>query len=486
MKAVDPTGLVATWVYGSSVHTPLIPLGSALLMWLFGASRIAAEAILPLSLAAWIVAIYAIVKHLYDQKTARLTTALVTSFPVFLIYSRPYLMELPWAAVFALACWCLIASDGFRRGGASLAFGVTAGLTALARGGGFAVLAGPVVVTLFAFRGSSAGGRRAVHFAAALAIAVALASTWYLPNFQSFFAYVRQATYGQDAIARTGSAAALSWDAARYYLTWLVAQGPGWPMLVVVFAGLFISVLRAGGAQRPSRTTATLCAAFAIDFGVLLVAMQRQTARYFLPIIPIVALVIVRSVQAMRPAGVRRAAAALVALFGLHHVIALSITTPSVHERVAAPYIDGIPLWDHRTYFETLVDFYHLRTRTDDFMIADIVRFLGTLPVPRDAVIAVAGPPHAFFHRNGLQLESVRQQREWRWLPDVYINEAAESVTIPDSDVLVLRGHAIGPGHQLSPFREVETFMLGDGSVARVFIRALSAPTHRRAGGGAS
>jgi len=72
-------------------------------MWVFAPSRMVAEAVLPLSVAAWIGAVYAIVKHLYDQQTARLTTALVTSFPVFLIYSRPYLMEQPWAAVFALA-----------------------------------------------------------------------------------------------------------------------------------------------------------------------------------------------------------------------------------------------------------------------------------------------------------------------------------------------------------------------------------------------
>ena len=472
LSGIDTQGLLRTWSHGSSVHTPLVPLCSAFLMWVFEPSRIAAETVLPLSVTVWIFAVYAIVKRLYDRQTARWTTALLTSFPVFLIYSRPYVMEQPWAGVFALACLCLIASDGFRRADASLAFGVTSGLTALSRGGGFAVLAGPVVVTLVAFRGS-ADRRRAVHCAAALAIAIALASTWYLPNFRSFYSYVQQATYGRDALARTGSAAALSPEAATYYLRWLIAQGPGWPMLVVVVAGFLISAARRGGAQRPSRTTATLCGAFAIDFGILLVAMQRETARYFLPIMPIVALVIVRSVQGIRPAGVRGGAVALIALFGLHHVIALSITTPPVHDRFAAPYIGSIPLWDHRTYFNTLVDFYHLRTSADDFMIADIVQFLGTVPVPRDAVIAVVEPTHAFFHQNGLQLESIRQEREWRWV-DVYMTQNSESVTIPDSDVLVLRGNVIGLEHQLNSFRESRTFMLGDGSVATVFIRDLA------------
>jgi hypothetical protein len=115
-------------------------------------------------------------------------------------------------------------------------------------------------------------------------------------------------------------------------------------------------------------------------------------------------------------------------------------------------------------------------------MIADIVRFLGTAPIPRNAVIAVVEPTHAFFHQNGFQLESIRQQRDWRWL-DVYLTETSESVTIPDSDVLVVRGNAIGLEHQLTSFREVRTFMLGDGSVARVFMRDRPGPARRRTAG---
>jgi hypothetical protein len=72
---------------------------------------------------------------------------------------------------------------------------------------------------------------------------------------------------------------------------------------------------------------------------------------------------------------------------------------PSVDDRVAAPYVRSIPLWDHRTYFKTLVDFYRLRTPIDDFRLGEIVHFLSTLTVPAEAAIAVVGLPHAFFHR---------------------------------------------------------------------------------------
>ena len=481
LESVDPNRLLRTWVSGSSVHTPLIPLGSAMLMRLFGASRIVAQAILPVSILVWIVAVYEIIMRLYDRRTARFATALVTSFPVFLIYSRPYLFEQPWAAVFAVACWFLIASDGFRRRGASLGFGVMAGLTALVRGGGFVILAGPIVVSLFRSDTDSDRARRMLHCAEALAVAITLACTWYAPNSRSFSGYVWQATYGQDAIARTGRAAALSWDAATYYATWLIAQGPGWPMLFVVGAGLFSTAACARARLRPSRTSLALCAVFAINFAVLLIAMQRQTARYFLPMTPILALLIVRIVQNIEPTVVRRGAGVLIALLGLHHIVALSITMPSVDDRVAAPYVRGIPLWDHRTYFKSLVDFYQLRTPVDDFRIEEIVRFLSTLPVQRDAAIAVVGPPHAFFHRNGLQLESIRQQREWRWISELPITDTTEEVIIPDVDVVILRGDEVDFGPRRVSLREVKSFALGDGSIARVLVRTnRSNPEARR------
>lgn len=136
----------------------------------------------------------------------------------------------------------------------------------------------------------------------------------------------------------------------------------------------------------------------------------------------------------------------------------------------AAPYVRGMPLWDHCTYFKSLVDFYRLRAPTDDFRIQEIVRFLSTLPVRRDAAIAVVGPPHAFFHRNGLQFESIRQQREWQWISEVSVTDAAQEVIIPDVDVVILRGDEIHFGPQQVSLREVRSFELGDGSIGRVFV----------------
>jgi 4-amino-4-deoxy-L-arabinose transferase-like glycosyltransferase len=126
---LDPDGVVKAWIHGSSVHTPFVPFLSALLMTAFGKSRLVAELVLPISTAVWLTATYAVIRRRYDSSTARWTTALVSTFPVFLIYSRTYLFDHPLAAVFAVACWALLATDRLERIWPSVAFGVLAGLT---------------------------------------------------------------------------------------------------------------------------------------------------------------------------------------------------------------------------------------------------------------------------------------------------------------------------------------------------------------------
>jgi 4-amino-4-deoxy-L-arabinose transferase-like glycosyltransferase len=485
LAALDPDGLVRTWVAGSSVHTPLVPLCSAALMWMFGATRVTAEAILPVFIAIWIVAVYGCLRQLSGPNAARFATALTAAFPVFLIYSRTYLFEQPLAAVFAVACWWLITSDGFRRRGHSVAFGIAAAAVALTRGGGFVLLTGPVLVTLWSIRAAPDRARRWTRCAVALGVAALLASTWYGPNFRAFSDYVRQATYGQDALARTGRTAAFSWDAAAYYVTWLIAQGPGWPMLLLVGAAAAAVFSRGRRLANLSPIAGALGAVFAVDFVILLAGMQRQTARYFLPLMPLVALAIVGIVRRVEWPAARRGLAALVTALALHHVVALSLTFPLGPQPAAAPYVRGIPLWDHRTYFRTLVDFYKLRTSADDFRIAEIVNFLGTLPIGTRAIIDVVGTPHGFFHRNGLQLESIRQQRQWRWLPDTYVRTGTGplQVVLPEADVVVVRSE--GPSGlnrddlmraasalaDRAVFQSVRSFTLGDGSVAAVFVR---------------
>ena len=475
------TGVVDAWINGSPVHTPFVPLTSALLMLAFGESRLSAEFILPVYTAIWLLATYVIFRRLYDVETARWTTALVSTFPVFLIYSRTYLFDHPLAAMFACACWALIRSEGFDRLGASIVFGILAGLAALTRGAGAVFLVGPVFVVCAVFLQQPDRARRIRNASVAALIALTIAATWYLPNLPTLAAYVFRATCGEDAVTRTGGTSALSLANVGYYVVWIIAQGPGVPI-----AGLAVLSWILGRFLKRNSATATLAVplalVFAIDFVLLTIAAQREAARYFQPLMPLVALATYKAVAGIGHTAVRRAIAALVIALSAHHVTSLSLVldgsaSPSF---AAAPYFRSLPLWDHRTYFSQLVEYYRLGTPQDDFCISETVDLLATLNLPPHAVIGTISTPHAFFQPNGLQLEAVRRRLGWsfvwsRALDPSHPDRLSESLPrLPVDAILSRSGGPTGvTARELQRFQPVRSITLGDGSVVAVLVRGL-------------
>ena len=481
LREGDLAALVHTWVHGSPVHTPLVPFVSGVLMALFGESRVVAEAVMPMFTAVWLIATGAVVSRLYDRRTARWTVLLSSAFPVFLIYSRTYLFDHPLAAVFACACWALLRTRGFADRRASIVFGVLAGLAALARGGGAIFLVGPVSVALAAVRREPDFARRLGGAALAALTAAAIAASWYAPNLADLAAYVFRATYGADAIARTGGSRAFSLESAGYYVTWLVAQGPGVPMLIVAIAA-WIAGAPWRRTARPSPIAIALAAAFAIDFVLLLFAAQRQTARYFLPLVPLIALAICRANTAVASPLARRAAFVAVAALAVHHIVAMNLPYTAETWATRAPYVRGVPLWDHRPYFGHLVAFYRLRTPADDFRVPDTIAFLSRLGLRPEAEIGAIGPLHAFFQPNGLQLEAVRRRLAWTFVWSTALEppspDPVAAIPVPAPDAILYRwGGPTGiPAATRWPTVYVEAgrLELGDGSVVSILVDRLA------------
>jgi 4-amino-4-deoxy-L-arabinose transferase-like glycosyltransferase len=425
--------LLDGWVSASPVHTPLVPFASALLMVAFGESRIVAESVLPIFTALWLVATYMTLSRLYGRDTARNATALVSTFPVFLIYSRTYLHEHPLAAMFACACAALLATDRFQNTRASAVFGVLAGMTALARGGGAVFLVGPVLVVLAAACSGPHRGRRIANCGLATLIGLGVAATWYGPNFLSFAEYLLKATYGADTLRRTGATAVTLLDSVFYYVSWLIAQGPGAPLVVVV------SVAGISGISRPgslaSGVSMALGVAFTIDFILLLpTVVQQEGARYFQPLMPILAVGLVRSIERARPRALRYLCSLATCLLACHHVVALYGFVREPPEAAAASLGDA-PVWDHTTYFAQFSP-PGVSHADIDFKLPEIIERLSLLGLPAGARIATLSTPHAFFQPNGLQWEATRQRRDWRfvWSPDTY------SANPFDTDTLLAQG----------------------------------------------
>ncbi len=484
----DLAAFVQGWMHASPVHTPFVPLTSALLMLAGGESRIVAEAALPLFTVVWLIATYAIVRRLYGLSTALWTTALVSTFPVFLIYSRTYFFEHPLAAVFTCACWALLATDGFLRPLPSAVFGVLAGVTCLTRGGAPVYLAGPLVVTLWGIRPAPDRRARLRRCVWALIGASSIAATWYVPNAIALASYIYRATYGEDAVSRVGSASALSLSNAGYYVTWIVAQGPGVPMLATIVTGIFAGWIVARRMDQPSRTTLALAAVFVIDFLLLLVAAQHEAARYFQPLTALVALAIVRSIQTISMRAIRISVAIATVAFAVHHLFALTLPAHPLSS-VRTPYIRSLPFWDHEPYFVSLTNYYGIHPVSQDFRIRDAVDLLETRRLRPGAVVATLQAPHPFFQPNGLQLESIRRGVDLRfvWVPfveeDNYatVSRALAALSI-DAVLLRTGGTSVSMESMMrgfpalfdtahGTFKRAGALTLGDGSSVSLYVR---------------
>jgi hypothetical protein len=320
-----PAAFAERWLHVSGTHTPLVPSASAIVMGFLGESRFAAELVLPLFTFVLCYSVVRLTRNLYPSErwTPYLTAALLLTFPIVVNQSRVYLFEGALAASAAAACWAMSSSGLGARRGPMLAFGLAMGLTFTARAMGGAAMAGPVLV--FGFLALRAGGVRAklVNFALAAAVAGAVAAPWYVVNWETLRDYLWQVTYGDLARVQSGSDRAFSVDNAVYSIEWNVLDGAGVPIVVLATASYLTACLRE---RRFVRSPAQLAlgAAWLLSFAVLLVGTQRVGAKFFLSLMWIQALAVVRAVSLARPRPLRLAAAGLTAVFAAHHLWALT------------------------------------------------------------------------------------------------------------------------------------------------------------------
>lgn len=450
-----PAEFARAWVFQSRVHAPLVPAASALLMAVFGESRPVAECVLPLSTLLFVLAMFRAVERLYGRATAYAATALASTFPVYLIFGRTYLLDYPLTAMLAASCWTMLRTDGFARLRPTLLFGVVAGLTSLTRGGAPALLVGPTLLAAADAVRRGDARRRMARLALATLVAIAIAATWYGPNLLELYRYVHRATYGEDAALRTGGGGALSLDNVLYCVQWNVAQGPGLPMALIALVAAAVGArARRGEPHRISPTTLAVLAAYAIDFFLMLLATQRHTARFFQPLMPFAAILICRAVRALPSARARLLAGAAVAGLAAHHVVALTFAySVPLRPREGLAAFGDLVLWSHRPYFLDLAEGEGVPDRLADFRIPEIVDRLAALELPADAPICAPSVPHPFFQQNGLVYEATLRRRPWTkiWTPALPTDGDLAAVARVDRELGVAEAVLLRTGDPRGP-----------------------------------
>jgi hypothetical protein len=320
----------------SSFYPPLAPCAASLVYRLLPSDAAAAQATMLLFLALGMAATYVLGQAWVDG-TAGVAAAWIFGTAPFVVYSVvQFQLDLPLAAMVALAVAVVVRTDGFRSTGWSLVAGVVGALGMLTKPTFATYVLAPVLWVLFRER-----TRRSLRNAGlAAGVAAALSLPWYGPRLlglpmQLFNRSVKGAIL-------EGKPETLTADALAYYPRWIFTQ-LGVLAVILLAVGLILALVKRRG----------LCVvAFLAPF-VLSMLVRNKNLRYTLPVLPMAA-VLAGTAVAMVGKRWRPVLAALVIVAGVTQVSETLFAIPPV---VRLPIVDvpsavGTPPmrtdWHHR------------------------------------------------------------------------------------------------------------------------------------------
>jgi Dolichyl-phosphate-mannose-protein mannosyltransferase len=269
----------------------------------------AAGVIMLAFLGLGMAAVYHLGRRLAGEPTG-VTAALLFATAPFAVYSSLRLqLDLPLAAMVALALVALLATEDFTRRGPALAFGAACGLGLLTKPT-FALYVAPSVVLLLL-----RGRRRALAGAAlAAVIAATLSVPWFGPRLLGLGAQIEARAFAQAAEA--GHPDPLTLSGLAFYPRWLGYEiGVGAVVLAVI--GLVTALSH--------RRWFLPVAALAPFVGLELI--QNKNLRYALPLLGALAVLAAVGLQAL-PALARRGTIAVLIVLGVVQVSAVMAGVP--------------------------------------------------------------------------------------------------------------------------------------------------------------
>lgn len=189
LRPVSVTTLFQVFTANLGYYPPLFPLSMIPLYRLFGVSADVAGMVNVIYMGVFLLSLYGIGRRLYDLRVGLLSAFLGSMFPFLFSMAHYTYIDYALTALITLAAYLLLGTDGFRRAGFSILFGLAVGLGMLLKWTPVVFLAGPFL--LIALRGGvvadALDGLRHWRWPwrqALVSVAVALGLTWawYAPN----------------------------------------------------------------------------------------------------------------------------------------------------------------------------------------------------------------------------------------------------------------------------------------------------------------
>lgn len=232
---------------------------------------------------------------------------LVLTLPNVVVNARAFLLDLPGAAWVTLAVLALVRSDGFRRTGWGLLFGLATGLGLLTRQTGPLFLApallvplGQVLVDLVRPGATRLDRvRPLLGLAAAAVLAGAVAWPWYRSTLGENASFFATRILQDHAPAARIPAAVLALQLAAFVQDRLLVP---WMVPVAVLGALALPRSPFPANPSPRATAATLLLALVGGFLAISLLTEAQ-ARYYLPLSGLFAVLVARGLAAWRRVG---------------------------------------------------------------------------------------------------------------------------------------------------------------------------------------
>ena len=332
----------------SSFYPPIVPCTAGLLYFTLPVAPPTAQAVMWAFLVLGTLAVFGVGRRLLDPDAGVLAAVLFATAPFVVFSLLNFQLDLPLAAMVALALYAVVRSERLARPGSSRALGVVLGLGMLTKPPFAACLSGTLLWV--AWRAQRAPDRlaRLGRLLAALGIGALIALPWYGPRLVGLPLQIMNRSFKQAA--EYGQAPALSGSSLLFYPRWIVPQ-----FGLLATALLLWGVIALG---RNAQVRGLLWSAL-LPF-VIFLLIQNKNLRYTLPLLPAAALTAAAGVAALAP-GARRAVSWACVVAGVLQVGAAAFAIPP--PTLLAPLVRSVAFsrppngsdWHHREVLDAIV-----------------------------------------------------------------------------------------------------------------------------------
>jgi Dolichyl-phosphate-mannose-protein mannosyltransferase len=302
-------------------YPPLGPLAVSIFHFMTPLNPDAATWILnQLYLGILLFAVYRLGKQLYSPPTALLASVAVTSFPAILMQSRIFMLDLPITAMTALGIYAFLRTEDFGRTGASIRFGLAAGLATMTKWTFLFFIFLPMLYSFLQICRKEDRFIRLGNLAAAMALWGLVTLPWFVSHFSSLiFTSIK---FGYKAGIHEGDPEIFSLPSLTYYLG-LLPDEMLLPWFLVFMVGL-IFYFRRDVKKNP------ILMLWIIGGYVILTLLRNKDDRYGMPYLP--ALALIATAWLMRFEGIFNKLGWFLAALSLYSVVHVFYFHPPVHE----------------------------------------------------------------------------------------------------------------------------------------------------------